>query len=587
MTTNSTTGRPVADFAGVLVQQRVRLREIAGVLAKYGFTRLADRTLDAEKHPAGQATGHLTADLADPQIAQLTTGERARGALTELGTTWIKLGQMLSVRPDLVGPDVADELTRLQADVPADPAPYAEDLVAAELGQPVAEVFVSFEGTAMASGSVAQVHRATLTDGTEVVVKVLHAGVERTVTSDLELMRALAVFLESVDDELARYRPVVLVAEFDAMMRAAIDLTQEQANLKRFTRNFAAEPDVAIPGYHPTLSSAKVLTMERMVGDKLTDRAAVQERGWVINDLVDRTTGIYLEMIFRDGAYHADPHPGNFLLRPGKEIVILDFGDVGYLSSTRQEQLETLLIAMNSRDLDDLTASIVDITDAPADTDLDRLRADIDRWSSQYLNDELADLDFAGMISSAMDLMHTHALSMPSDLATLFRVLVLLQGMGANLGATNKLGPLMEPYVNQMIKKRLDPRTIGRQALKSARSWSDLLRVLPGDLRDLMAQIKDGQVDVDFQLHDPDGRVDQVVDGMIVAAMVIAAGELLSRQTRPILGQISLPGTIAVALGLLSYRRLRGKRDDYVTAMTRMTRLLKFARTRPTAGSSG
>ena len=478
-------------------------------------------------------------------------------------------------------------LTKLQADVPADSAPYAEELVAAQLGRPVAEAFGSFESTAMASGSVAQVHRATLTDGTQVVVKVLHDGVERKVISDLELMRALAVFLESVDDELARYRPSVLVAEFEAMMRAAIDLTAEQANLKRFTANFEDEPDVVIPSYYATLSSAKVLTMERMVGDRLTDGAAVQDLGWVIDDLVDRATGIYLKMIFRDGAYHADPHPGNFLLRPGKEIVVLDFGDVGYLSSSRQEQLETLLIAMTSHDLDDLTDAIVDITDAPADTDLDRLRDDLDRWSSQYGNDELANLDVAGMISSAMALMHTHALSLPSDLATLFRVLLLLQGMAAQLGASNNLGALLEPYVDQMIKKRLDPRALGRQALKSVRNWSDLLRVLPIDLRDLMAHVKDGRVDVDFQLHDPDGRVDQVVDGMIVAAMVIAAGELLSRETRPILGQVSMPGATAVVLGVLSYRRLRGKRDDYVSATSQVTRLMKVARTRRTAGSSG
>ena len=145
----------------------------------------------------------------------------------------------------------------------------------------------------------------------------------------------------------------------------------------------------------------------------------------------------------------------------------------------------------------------------------------------------------------------------------------------------------MQPYVDQMVKKRLDPRALGRQALKSVRDWSDLLRVLPNDLRELMAHVKGGRVDVDFQLHDPDGRVDQVVDGMILAAIVVAAGELLSRETRPILGQVSLPGATAVALGMLSYRRLRGKRDDSVSAMSRVTRLLKFARTRRATGSSG
>lgn len=311
----------------------------------------------------------------------------------------------------------------------------------------------------------------------------------------------------------------------------------------------------------------------------------MQKLGWETDDLVDRAAAIYLQMIFRDGVYHADPHPGNFLLRPGREIVVLDFGDIGYLSSGRQEQLETLLIALSTRDLDDLTAGIVAITDAPAEVDLDRLRTDLDRWSRQYLGDQLGDLDIGGILVSAMALMHTHALSLPSDLAPLFRVLLLLQGLAARLGATNNLAALMKPYVDQAVLRRLDPRVRGRQALKSARDWGDLLQMLPGELRDLVAQVKDGKIDVDFQLHDPDGRVDQVVDGMIVAAMVVASGELLARRTQPVVGQVSLPGTLAVALGVLSYRRLRGKRDDYVTALTRVTRLLKSVGTRRAAGS--
>ena len=471
--------------------------------------------------------------LVDPAVASWTTGERVRGALGELGTTWIKLGQMLSVRPDIVRQEVADELSKLQANVPADPAPYAERRVAAALGRPIEELFGSFESDPMASGSVAQVHRATLPDGTPVVVKVLHEGVERKVISDLELMHALAAFLESVDDQLARYRPVALVTEFDAMMRAAIDLTKEMASLKRFTANFAAEADIVIPGYHEDLSGPAVLTMALMEGERLTDAEAVQQLGWAIDDLVSRTAQVYLEMIFRDGAYHADPHPGNFLLRDGKEIVILDFGDVGRLTSRRREQLENLLIAITSKDLDDLTDAIIEPDQCPADIDRNLLSNDLDVWLGQYLSGDIAALDMTGMMTSAMRVMHVHGLSLPSDMATLFRVLMLLQGMAARLGAADNLGELLTPYVGEMVKKRFDPEILGRSALKSVRDWNQLLRVLPGDLRELLEQVKDGRIDVDFQLHDPDRRVDRLVDGMIVSALVVAAGQLLSRQTRP------------------------------------------------------
>lgn len=569
---------PVFDVAGVLVQQRARLREIARVLSAYGFARLASRTLDAEAHPAsGTRTPHASAALEHPDVSGWTIGERLRGALADLGTTAVKLGQMLSVRPDVVGAEVAEELKLLQADVPADPAPYAEDLIAAELGRSAAEAYASFEPEPMASGSVAQVHRATLHDGTEVAVKVLHDGVGRRVRSDLELLRALAAFLESIDPELARYRPAVLVAEFDALMRAAISLDTELGNLRRFTAHFADEADVVIPAVHADLSSTRVLTMELVTGEPLTDSGAVQRLGWSLDDLVDRTTSIYLEMIFRDGEFHADPHPGNFLLQPDKKIVILDFGDVGRLTRRRREQLEELLVAMTGSDMDDLTRCVIDLTDAPPGTDVERLTDDVDRWSSQYLTEDVTEMDLTGMIGGAMRMMHAHSLSMPADLATLLRVLLLLQGMGVQLGASSQLGPLLEPYVKEMVRKRYDPKVVSQHALKSLRSWNDLFRALPDDLREVVGQLKNGRIDVDFELHDPDGRVDHVVDGLIVAALVIASGQLLSRQTKPLLGQVSVPGATAVGVGLLTYRRLRGQRNDYVHAIDRVKRVLSFA----------
>ena len=232
------------DLAGVLFRHRGRLKEIGNVLSRYGFARLADHA--AEAGEPGIA-GRLLNRMADPELASMSTGQRLRGALSELGTTWIKLGQMLSLRPDLVGPDVAAELAQLQADVPADPPGSAEQTIKADLGHDVSEAFSSFEAAPMASASVAQAHRATLPDGTAVVVKVVHSGARARVLDDLELMRALAGYAESHDETLAAYSPSVVVDEFDTMMRAAVDLRQELANLQQFTGNIADEPDIDIP----------------------------------------------------------------------------------------------------------------------------------------------------------------------------------------------------------------------------------------------------------------------------------------------------------------------------------------------------
>ena len=224
---------------------------------------------------------------------------------------------MLSLRPDAVGTEVAAELQQLQGSVPPDPPDVARRIVTQDLGSPLEELFTTFEADAMGSGSVAQVHAATLHDGTEVVVKVLHDGTERTVRDDLDLMRALAQYLEHQDPELARYGPTTIVSEFDKMMRGAIDLRQESANLQRFTVNFAHEPDVVIPTAYPKLSSRRVVTMRRLVGQPFADRATLEATGWDVDALVRRATEIYLEMIFRDSLFHADPHPGNFFAAQG------------------------------------------------------------------------------------------------------------------------------------------------------------------------------------------------------------------------------------------------------------------------------
>ena len=222
----------------------------------------------------------LVSRAVSPEEKEASDGERLRGALTELGTTYIKFGQMLSLRPDVVGEDIASELSKLQATVPPTRPVSAERNAEAQLGRPVAELFGSFDAEPFASGSVAQVHRATLVDGTAVAVKVLHDGADVKVGEDLELMQALAAYLEEEDPELAQLRPTILVGEFAGMMDAAIDLRQELANLQRFRANFADEPDVVIPTPYPDLSRQKVLTMAMISGHPFTDRASVEAAGW-------------------------------------------------------------------------------------------------------------------------------------------------------------------------------------------------------------------------------------------------------------------------------------------------------------------
>ena len=457
---------------------------------------------------------------------------------------------------------------------PASPSRTVE----AQLGKPVTELYGSFDREPFASGSVAQVHRATLSDGTPVAVKVLHDGADAKVREDLELLEALAAFLESEDAEIARLRPTIIVAEFAAMMEAAIDLREELANLQRFRLNFAGEPDVVIPEPFPERSGEKVLTMAMMVGHPFTDRASVEAAGWEVEVLVRRAADVYLEMIFRDGVYHADPHPGNFLLPDSQHLVILDFGDVGRLTTQRRRQLESMVIAVGTSDVDGLIDIVVELTTPPPDVDMRALRSAIETWLNRYLLVGVGQLDMNGIVASGMQLFHAHRLVVPADLALLLRVLLRLQGLGRGVQTEVRVTELVEPYVHQIMAMRFDPRRIARQAGRAVRSWDHFISGLPDDLRAILEQIRTGSVGIDFRIHDADHTVDRLVDGLVTAASIMAGAQLISRRTAPLAGAFSIPGLLAAAVGVATWQRLITRRKPRDTLVTRVRKTLDVAR---------
>jgi ubiquinone biosynthesis protein len=411
-------------------------------------------------------------------------------------------------------------------------------------------------------------------------VKVLHDGADAKVREDLELLDALAAFLESEDSEIARLRPTILVAEFAGMMEAAIDLRQELASLQRFRLNFAREPDVVIPEPFPEQSGEKVLTMAMamMVGHPFTDRASVQAAGWDVEVLVRRAADVYLEMIFRDGLYHADPHPGNFLLPDSQHLAILDFGDVGRLTTQRREQLESLVIAVGTRDVDALIDIVVELTTPPPDVDMPALRSAIETWLNRYLLVGVGQLDMNEIIASGMQLLHEHRLMVPADLALLLRVLLRLQGLGRGVQTEVPVTELLEPYVHQIMAMRFDPRRIARQVGRAVRSWDHFISELPDDPRAIVEQIRTGRVGIDFRIHDADHAVDRLVDGIITAASMMAGAQLISRRTAPLVGPFSVPGLLAAGVGVATWQRLIISRKPHDTWVTRARKALDVAR---------
>jgi ubiquinone biosynthesis protein len=279
---------------------------VARVLLKYGLAQwLKGTEWDPIRRMLTSHSGDFLTDQPFPV--------RLRMAMTDLGTTFIKLGQVLGTRPDLVGPEVAHELSRLQSGTPPDPPDVAIATVEKELARPIAELFLEFEREAMASASIGQVHRAKLLDGKPVVVKVQHPDIEGRIRRDLNILSTLATLAEH-QDELKRYQPVAIVKEFRQTLMRELDFRREMRSLQQFRRNFAADQTVRFPKPYPELSTGRVLTMQLLTGTSVGDKEKLEQKHIDCEALARQGAGVFVQMIFRDGFYHADPHPGNILV---------------------------------------------------------------------------------------------------------------------------------------------------------------------------------------------------------------------------------------------------------------------------------
>ena len=534
-----------------LGKRRKRLEEIVGVLHKYGLAEwLKDGGPDWIKAKLKGARGE--------DLAALSREERIRLALTELGTTFIKIGQLMSTRSDLVGPTLAAELSKLQADTPPDPPEVARDMVESELGRPVSELFSEFDDRAMASASIGQVHLARLPDGQAVVVKVQHTGIEEKVTEDLEILMTLAGLAERFSTEARLYQPRVMVSEFRRNLLGELDFSREARNLATFERNFEEDATLRVPKPFPQLTTRRVLTMEKLDGVSIAHAERLTEEGVDTQELAVQGANLYLEMIFRDGIYHADPHPGNIFVLPGGVLGLLDFGTVGRLDPKTREEFEEAMLAGADQDAERLADVMLRLCAAPADLDRTALKADITTFMEEYLGDSLESLDVGRAVESFMASVRQHRLILPSRLSLLGRVLVQLEGTSRLLDRDFSLADLLQPYLSKMAARKLAPQRLLQGLQRAYRDWSRLIDIFPGEITDILRRVRAGSFDVNLRLRHLDVTINRLVYGLIVAALVLGSAQMLARQVPPLIGGVSIIGGAGLLVaGVLGWRVLR------------------------------
>jgi ubiquinone biosynthesis protein len=507
-----------------------RYRQVAEILARHGLGYLVG-ILGLERFvPFHRGI------LGHPRRPEpYTRPEHVRMALEELGATFTKLGQIVSTRSDLVPPDYQAELAKLQDAAPTVSIEKIREALLTELGRPLEEFFASFDPAPLAAASIGQAHAATLPDGTEVVVKVRRPGVVEQVEADLAILQNLAVRASHRWEMAKQYDLVTLVQEFAQTLREELDYIREGRNAERFAANFSGDPTVHIPRIFWETTTARVLTLERLHGMKIDDVEALAAAGIDRKELAVQSSRILLKMVFDDGFFHADPHPGNFFVEPDGRIGIVDFGMVGVVDDRTEAQLVAVLLAITSQDAERLSDAFLDLGMAREHIDREALQRDLQHLVSRYYGQPLGEIALGPLLQDALGIVRRHHLQLPSSLALLLKTVVMSEGVGVQLDPEFRLTSVLAPYAQHLMLRQYSPALWARRLSRAGLDAARLGVELPEQARRILGDLERGNFEVGVRpmgfeplMQRAEQLINRLVLGMIAAAFIVGLAFLMS-----------------------------------------------------------
>ena len=509
-----------------------RLQEIAGVLIRYGFGDMVRRI---GMSAALERTGRML-HWDDPEaMAHMAPPERVRCALQDLGPTFVKLGQVMATRVDLLTPEWTTELGKLQNAVPALPFAQVRPQLVEDLGADPEAVFERLEETPLAAASLAQTHRAWLADGSAVVLKVRRPGIRDTVEADLRLMARLAEIVEERAPDLRRYHPAEVVQQFSASLRRELDFAAEGRNAERIAANFAGHDEVVVPRVYWEWTSERLNVQECLQGIAGTDLAAVDAAGLDRAQLAAAGAGIVLAMVLEDGFFHADPHPGNIFYLPDGRIGVIDFGMVGRVSEQRRFQIVQLLHGLVERESAPVADVLMEWGEGGGEVDEARLQADVGAFVDQYRGVPLKDLHMGLMLTDVTTILRDNGLSLPPDLALMIKAFLTLEGMGRQLDPDFDMAGAARPFLQRVVLQRYSPRTLLKRGRRTALDAMELVGDLPRELRRLLRTARRGRLHLQVEVtslkafgEQVDRAANRLTMGVITAALVVGSSIVMN-----------------------------------------------------------
>lgn len=540
---------------GQTYQHIKRYRQIANVFVKYGFGYLMARTGIINILPAGKVFRKNQKELGD-----LTPPKRVKLMLEELGPTFVKLGQILSIRPDIVPKEYIIELEKLQDEVPGFEFEKVKEQIEKELRRNINEVFSNFNENPIAAASIAQVHKAVLKNGQEVVVKVQRPNIVQLIKTDLEILGHMAALIEKHIPESKPYDPVGVVKEFSEAIKRELNFNKEARNMERFRKNFKGDLAVYVPRVYWDLTSEKIITIEYVKATKVSRVAVLDKLGINKEKTAKNIAESLMKQVFAHGFFHGDPHPGNVMVREDGRVVFVDFGMMGRVDEDTKYKMVDLIVSIIDKNAKKIVKTMLDIGMVSGDTDVKKLILDVEDMIEFYYGKSLKHIKLSQLINEMLNLTSKYKVKLPSNFTLLCKSIITVEGICRNLDPEFDIIQTSTPFVKQLLRQRYNIKNVIKTANDNLYELKEIFKTIPKLVREIEKKIKQENLKIDFEykglekaVFEFNKMINRLVISMIISSIIVGSSLIVQAKVGPVIYDIPIFGVIGfLAAGFLA-----------------------------------